>query len=129
MVAPALLTPLPSTATACGTEDLLANWIVTVPALAFRLVLSNLSAPLGSAASASVEPPPELPDELPLEPLPELELPLPPQPAIASAAATASTPIHLVIVVSLSGSGRAGTTQCCAIGPTAQLLRPGVRRT
>src|SRR3954466_11132145 len=60
---PSLSTPLPSTATACGTGDGLSIVIVTLPALALSDDLSNLSCPLSSAASFRFEeapPPPPL---------------------------------------------------------------------
>src|SRR5689334_18749984 len=117
MVLPAALTPLPSMATACGIDALLVKSIVTVPALAASAFLSNFSAPDGSAARATVDPPPELelepplgvlvePPLAPLPPEPELELLLPPQPARARIAAAARTPMSLVDIVLLLGRVR-----------------------
>ena len=50
MTAPFFSMPPPSSSTACGTLEVLVMTIVTLPALADSEVLSNLSAPLGSAA-------------------------------------------------------------------------------
>src|SRR3954453_15440959 len=58
-VLPSLSTPLPSTAIACGTLDGVAMTIVTFPALVDSESTLNFSAPLGSALSASFEPPPD----------------------------------------------------------------------
>src|SRR4051812_49860739 len=63
---PSLSTPLPSTATACATGDGLSIVMVTLPAFALSLLLSNLSCPLGSALSFRLldAPPPPPPDPL-----------------------------------------------------------------
>src|SRR5882724_4261802 len=61
-VLPSMSTPLPSTAIACGTGAGLFIVMVTLPAVASSLALSNLSAPLGSADSLrSLAPPPDAP--------------------------------------------------------------------
>src|SRR4051812_1754381 len=105
-VLPSLSTPLPSTATACATGDGLSIAIVTLPALALSLLLSNLSWPLGSALSFRLvdAPPPPPPDPLvlgagagvleavvSLEELELLELLSLPQPATAKAATAAQS--------------------------------------
>ena len=46
-----LLTPLPSTAMPCSTEEGLFMAMVTAPALALSALVLNFSAPLGSAES------------------------------------------------------------------------------
>jgi hypothetical protein len=46
-----------------GTEDELVKSIVALPALAVRVLLVNLSCPLGSAESLIVLPPPPPPDD------------------------------------------------------------------
>src|SRR4051812_13213106 len=126
-VAPSLSTPLPSTATACATGDGLSIVIVTLPALALSVVLSNLSWPLGSAASLSLldAPPPDaLPPPEPLvlgggvwaavvvslEEPPELELSSLPHPATAKAAtaaqsAAAGVTFSFIGLSSVVGSG------------------------
>src|SRR3954453_11840684 len=107
---PLLFAPPPLTATPCGTDDGLSIVIVTLPALADSELLSNFSAPLGSAARLRLElaaapPPDEVEPVAPVEPgapvapvLPlaagaELVLdkppPPPPQPANARAAMVA----------------------------------------
>ena len=60
MTAPFFSTPPPSTSTACGTLEVLVMTIVTLPDLADSDVLSNLSAPPGSAAIFRTLPPPEV---------------------------------------------------------------------
>src|SRR3954468_3104032 len=109
-VSPSLSTPLPSTATACGTGDGLSIVIVTLPALALSDDLSNLSCPLSSAASWRFEdapPPPPLAlgagvraggawaagslSVRLLEPLSLLELSSLPQPATAKPARAAQS--------------------------------------
>ncbi len=54
-----VLVLLPATSNACGTADGLSKSIVIFPAFAVSFVLSNFSAPVGSAAMVSVDPPPE----------------------------------------------------------------------
>src|SRR3954470_21541533 len=104
---PSLSTPLPSTATACGTGDGLSIVIVTFPALALSDALSNLSWPLSSAASwRLLEAPPLLAEgvvggfwavvslavvSLVAPPLSLLELSSLPQPATARAATAAQS--------------------------------------
>jgi hypothetical protein len=82
---------------------------VTFPAFALSVLVSKARLPLGSAASLSADPPPELleeelevlVDELPalLEPLePDELLPLPPHPATPSATASVGTANHDVLI-------------------------------
>ena len=54
MVSVSSSTPFPSTSTACGSEDGLSSTMVTLPALASSVSVSNFSAPPGSAVSFSV---------------------------------------------------------------------------
>ena len=61
VVVPFFSMPLPSIATACGTLDGLAMVTVTLPALALSDVVSNFSAPPGSAVSLSEAAPPPPP--------------------------------------------------------------------
>src|SRR3954471_20301689 len=104
-VLPSLSTPLPSTATACATGEGLSIVIVTLPAFVLSLSLSNLSWPLGSAATLRLldAPPPPLEPlvlgggagvvsaVVSLEELEELELSSLRQPATAKAAAAAQS--------------------------------------
>src|SRR5689334_9970327 len=99
MTLPFALTPLPLIANACGIDALFVKSNVTVPALAFSVVVVNFSAPFGSAATGTPLPPPDELEAgvevgvavgvLPPPPPPLLLfllLLLPPQPATARAA-------------------------------------------
>src|SRR3954454_1353093 len=110
---PSLSMPLPVTPTPCGTLDGLSIVMVTLPAFALSVLLSNFSAPLGSAASlrfGEAPAPPELVVELPVDAgagvllvveVVELLL-LDPQPATPSATTPAATANVVFIDLPLS---------------------------